>query len=267
MGNVLPRRRETQHVLALGPDFNRQVLGDPDLFHNSTPNPPGSALGRVRCGLTAMNGAKHRNQRRLVQPPFTRKEVDGYRADMVGVIGPLIERWPAGHVVEMARQMRRLGLRLSARLLFNREDPARVDALGDLIQEYLHRSASIGVHAFPFNVPGTPYRGLRRHAERIEREFLAIFRDRRARPEAAPDLLDLLIRARDREYEGMTDTDLVGQALVMLTASYENVAKRAHLDPLPRRRSTRPSRSSSPTNWRASSPRPTGSTASRCWMP
>jgi cytochrome P450 len=140
VGNALPRRRETLHVLALGPDFNRAVLGDTDLFHNSTPNPPGSALGRIGCGLTAMNGAKHRQQRQLVQPPFTRKAVDGYVADMVALIGPLIERWPSGGVVEIGGEMRRLALRSSARLLFGREDRDRVDAMGELIQEYLRRS-------------------------------------------------------------------------------------------------------------------------------
>jgi cytochrome P450 len=231
VGNAPPRRRETLHVLALGPDFNRAVLGDPDLFHNSTPNPPGSALGRIRCGLTAMNGAKHRQQRQLVQPPFTRKAVDGYVADMVALIGPLIERWPSGGVVEIGGEMRRLALRSSARLLFGREDRDRVDAMGELIQEYLRRSCSTGVHAFPYKWPGTPYRGLRRHAERIERELLVIFRDRRDRDRdragtgtgGNPDLLDILVRARDHGYGAMTDTDLLGQALILLAASYENV--------------------------------------------
>jgi cytochrome P450 len=162
----LPWRRERLHLLAFGPEFNRQVLGNPAVFHNSTPNPAGSALGRIRSGLTAMNGPKHRQQRRLIQPPFTKKAVDAHGEGMSAIIAPLIARWPAGEVVEVESLMRRLALRLSAGLLFGRENPERVDALGDLIQEYLRRSDSAGVHAFPYHWPGTPYRGLRRHRPR-----------------------------------------------------------------------------------------------------
>jgi cytochrome P450 len=226
LGNMLPlpRRRETLHVMAFGPEFNRQVLGNPSDFHNSTPNPAGSALGRIRSGLTAMNGPKHRQQRHLVQPPFTKKAVDAYGAKMVAIIDPLIARRPAGGIVEVGGLMRRLALRLSAGLLFGREAPGRVDALGELIQEYLQRSASAGVHAFPYNWPGTPYRGLRRHAERIERELLALFQDRRNLPGGDPDLLDILVRAHDQGHGPMSDTDLIGQALILIAASYENVS-------------------------------------------
>jgi cytochrome P450 len=76
-GQVVPGLgQERRHVFALGPDFNRQVLGDPATFRTTGQflrGPAGSALRRVREGLTAMNGEKHRRQRQLILPLFTKE--------------------------------------------------------------------------------------------------------------------------------------------------------------------------------------------------
>src|SRR5205085_2620022 len=107
----------------------------------------------------------------------------------------LVRDWPAGAVVDMGRQTRQLAMRLSAHLLFGREEPARAEALGGMIDDLLHRGGSPGVWLFPVNLPGTPYRGLLRNAERIEHHLREVLRERRAHPGPTPDLLDTLIRA------------------------------------------------------------------------
>jgi hypothetical protein len=54
------------HVLAIGPEFNRQVLCDPATFLTTGQfirGPKNSVQRRIRHGLTRMNGAEHRRQR------------------------------------------------------------------------------------------------------------------------------------------------------------------------------------------------------------
>lgn len=221
------RRRERWNVLALGPEYNRQVLGEPTLFHTTAQtmsSPPDSALNRIRYGLTAMNGEKHRRQRQLVLPLFLKQAVEKYCTDMIAVVGRLIEQWPVGQTVDMARQMRRLTLRVSARVLFSREDPDRLEALGTMIRQLLRRSFSPRVQLFPVNWPGLAYRGLLARAERIEGALVSIIQERRGKPGQPADLLDFLIKASDGESGRMTNTDLLGQFLVLFTGSFENSA-------------------------------------------
>src|SRR5204862_492243 len=69
------------HVLAIGPEFNRQVLGDPAKFRTTGQfihGPKNSAQRRIRFGLTRLNGPQHKQQRQLILPPFHKKAVAGY---------------------------------------------------------------------------------------------------------------------------------------------------------------------------------------------
>jgi cytochrome P450 len=256
-----PLRRQRQYVLALGPEFNRQVLGDAATFYSmgqTVPGPPDSALRRLRHGLTRTNGEKHRQQRRLLMPLFVKNAAAGHVPDMAAVTAELVEQWPAARPVDMWLQMRRLSLRLSARILFGREDPARADALSGMIQEVLQRTFSPAVWLFPVNVRGTPYRKLLQWAQRIEQDLLAMIRRRRDTPAPSTDVLGLLVRVHDEELVRVLDAlreeehrakaqrrgnrsdrsaralaqqnrimdsaDLVGQAGILFAASYENVA-------------------------------------------
>src|ERR1700731_5230404 len=84
------------HVLAVGPEFNRQILGDPARFRPTglfLRGPKNSAQRRVRFGLTRMTGAQHRQQRQLVMPPFHKTAVQTYHGLMSGFTGQMLERW------------------------------------------------------------------------------------------------------------------------------------------------------------------------------
>jgi cytochrome P450 len=118
--------------------------------------------------------------------------------------------------------MRRLTLRTSAHVLYGREEPAVAEKLGEMIQELFERNFAPACWLLPFNLPGTPFRGLLRHAERIEQSLLQRIEHRRANPTGSADILDMLIRAHA---EGkMSDHALLGQATILFAASYETQA-------------------------------------------
>jgi cytochrome P450 len=228
-GRVVPwKKREQKSVLALGPEYNRLVLGDIATYHTSAQTrggPPNSALRRVRFGLTAMNGDKHRQQRQQVIGFFAKKAIDSYHDEVVAGTDRMLNSWPAGRVVDMSLLVKKMMLHLSARILFGREDPAQSDRLGDMIGELFHLNWRLGVFLFPFNLRGTPMRRLLRHAEKMECELQSMIDNRRRLPPPEKgDILDLLIRCRDTSDSHMTDADLLGQATILFAASYETQA-------------------------------------------
>lgn len=213
------------HVLAIGPEFNRQVLGDPAKFRTTGQfihGPTGSAQRRIRFGLTRMNGPQHKQQRQLILPPFHKRAVAGYHDLIVELAQEVIGRWKLGRR-DVYTDMRAVTLRIASAVLFGHEasDAYRI---GHLLDVWARRNFSGLVWFFPVNIPGTPYRRLLKHAELVERQILALVDKRRRDSSDRTDVLSILIQARDDENRGMTDMELVGQATILFGASFETTA-------------------------------------------
>jgi cytochrome P450 len=213
------------HVLAVGPEFNRQVLGDPLKFRTTGQfihGPDGSAQRRIRFGLTRMNGPQHKQQRQLILPPFHKRAVTGYHDLTVELAQEVIGQWKPG-LHDVYTDMRAVTLRIASAVLFGHEasDAYRI---GHLLDIWARRNFSGPVWFFPVNFPGTPYRRLLNHAESVEHEILALIEKRRRDPCDRTDVLSILIQARDDENRGMTNMELVGQATILFGASFETTA-------------------------------------------
>jgi len=213
------------HVLAIGPEFNRQVLGDPAKFRTTGQfihGPNNSAQRRIRFGLTRMNGPQHKEQRQLILPPFHKKAVAGYHDLTVELAEEVIGQWKPGRR-DVYADMRAVTLRIASAVLFGHEatDAYRI---GHLLEIWERRNFSGPVWFFPVNIPGTPYYRLLKHAELVEQEILRLVEKRRRDPSGRTDVLSILIQARDDENRSMTDMELVGQAMILFGASFETTA-------------------------------------------
>nr|WP_254552657.1 cytochrome P450 [Kitasatospora sp. MMS16-BH015] len=86
-------------------------------------------------GLLTAQDTDYQRQRRLVQPLFTKRRVDGY-AEAVGVeAAALVDRWAAvpDGVVDTVGEMSRFALRTVARILFGTDVEAAAEVGGDLL--------------------------------------------------------------------------------------------------------------------------------------
>lgn len=121
-----PGRRE---VVLNHPDLARDVLVTQGRSFGK-----GEGLGRTRFllgdGLLTASREKHRVQRPLVQPAFSRSRMPGYAADMLDATLEHLETWRAGEVVDMSTELQRLTLAVLGRTLLGadtgREAAARV---------------------------------------------------------------------------------------------------------------------------------------------
>ena len=226
LGPILPQEKSQRlNVLCVGTGYNRQVLSDPELFRTTGQTlrgPDYSAQRRVRFGLTRMQGTVHKRQRKLVMPPFHKKAVESYHDLMVKTAETVLQEWRPGTIRHLYREMRTVSLRLASTVLFN-PDPREALKIGGMIEEWFRRNFSASTWLFPLDLPGTAYRRLLRHAERLERYILSMIEQRRKNPEGT-DVFSILTQARDDENHGMSDMELVGQATILFAASYETTA-------------------------------------------
>ena len=56
-------------------------------------------------GLITLDGEAHRQQRRMLQPAFQKKQVESYANVMVQYGAEMLERWHEGEKVDMAQEM------------------------------------------------------------------------------------------------------------------------------------------------------------------
>ncbi|RSS66113.1 cytochrome P450 [Streptomyces sp. WAC06614] len=178
-------------------------------------------------GLLTSQDEEYLRQRRLVQPLFTRKRVDGYAGAVAAETGTTLDGWRDGAVVELTDEMMRLALRAVARILFGTDVDSTVDVVDrcfPVIADYcLRRGYS------PANLPRTwPTPANRRAAAAMEELYGAcdrIIADRRRSRDAGEDLLSLLAAARDTDSGDAFDaTELRDQVLIFLLAGHETTA-------------------------------------------
>ncbi len=229
-----PPGLRTEFYAVFSPEGAHQVLGSEAANFrkdNSFYDELRSSLGN---GLLTSQDGDYQRQRRLIQPLFTRRRVDGYAASVGLECTALAERWRAapGGVVDVAEEMSRFALRTVARILFGADVEAAVEVvhrsfpvLGELV---LERGFA------PVRVPRAwPTPANRRGAD-AQRDLYAvcdrIIAERAARRVAGPDpagpddLLELLTRARGEDGERLDPAELRDQVLIFLLAGHETTA-------------------------------------------
>jgi cytochrome P450 len=193
----------------------------------------GRALERARMllgdGLLTSEGDMHRRQRRMIQPEFHRHQVARYAEAMVAIAARRAGGWRDGGAVDMHREMSALALAIAGTTLFGADVEHEARDIGDALD------ATFGTFMRTFYMPfgdlvlRLPLPSSRRFhdgARRIEETVFRLITERRASGEDRPDLLSLLLRARDTEGDGggMTDRQVRDEALTFFLAGHETTA-------------------------------------------
>ncbi|MET9607798.1 cytochrome P450 [Streptomyces sp. NPDC006512] len=183
-------------------------------------------------GLLTSQDEDYVRQRRMVQPLFTRKRVDGYAGAVAAETGATLAAWggAADGIVDVHDEMTRLALRAVTRILFGTDADSTVDVVHrcfPVITQYVLRRGYS-----PVNAPRSwPTPGNRRAATAMEELYGVcdrIVSERRGAP--APDggrgedLLTLLAAARDADDGGFDADELRDQVLIFLLAGHETTA-------------------------------------------
>ncbi|MET9803895.1 cytochrome P450 [Streptomyces sp. NPDC006368] len=181
-------------------------------------------------GLLTSQDDDYLRQRRLVQPLFTRRRVDGYAGAVTAEVAAMTRKWRTapGDTVDVVDEMTRLTLRAVARVLFGvdvDEAVGVVERCFPVIGAYVMRRGYS-----PLNVPREwPTPGNRRAAAATDELYAVcdrIVEERRARGADATgeDLLTLLAQAGSDEDGSLDASEIRDQVLVFLLAGHETTA-------------------------------------------
>src|SRR5690349_21937042 len=115
------------YVFAFGPALNFHLLSQPTLFESGKGTllkmSKDTAWGRLQFyNLLNMNGEHHKQQRRLMQPAFHKRQIELYHADMVALTERMLERWQSLSQIDLHFEMKKLTQRITVKTLFGLEE-------------------------------------------------------------------------------------------------------------------------------------------------
>jgi len=179
-------------------------------------------------GLLTSDGALWLRQRRLMQPAFHRERLAGFATSMHAAAERLVARWaalPAGAPVDVEAAMLAVSLEIVGETLFSADlseaAPALVAAVVTALDHVIARSQDPFMP--PLWVPTRPNRGFNAAVRALDKAVAALVTARRTGP-AQPDLLQMLLDARDEAGATLTDRQLRDELVTLLVAGHETVA-------------------------------------------
>jgi len=211
-------------VLLARPEYARYVLVDH--ARNFTSREFAFGLrGILGDGLLTSDGDFHRQQRRLVQPAFHKKRVEGYARIMVEHTQQTLDEWQTGQQIDMAAAMQDLTLRIVAKALFDVDLKTDSRGLGDAFNAVINNPVQMPFswRSIPLNLPFMPYAKHMAGRAILDTYIYSLIAKRRASGDDTGDLISMLLAAQDGGVT-MTDRQVRDQTLTLLAAGHETTA-------------------------------------------
>ena len=216
-------RGANDFLFAFGPEFNKELLANPDLFHATGflfPGPRKSPQRRLTHGLFSMNGEQHRQHRRLLLPLFQKKAIEPHRDALVAITDRLLDRWQPGQTRDISQEMMELTLRVTSQVLFGFDEYPLAAAIDTVVERWLAlNSAVIVMGTLSMEDQEGAYDQMLQTAEQLEQQMQALLERRSLRPSNGNDILSLLTQAHAEDNTRMSDIELVGQAVHFYAAA------------------------------------------------
>jgi cytochrome P450 len=193
-------------------------------------------------GLITSDGEAHKRGRRIAAPAFHRQRIQRYAGQIAALSHALSEQWEPGQPLNIAAEMMRLALQITARTLFDTEVTAEIHIINDqvnIVMDLYNYLVAMPRAELLLNSPLPGMRRFRRAKTRLDAVVdgmiqASIVQARRTEAGASSgseergDLLSMLLAARDDQAEGdglrLSAEELRDQVLTLFLAGYETVA-------------------------------------------
>ncbi|MGI8977983.1 MAG: cytochrome P450 [Pirellulaceae bacterium] len=178
-------------------------------------------------GLILAEGDAWLRQRRLIQPAFSKQQIESYAPAMVEATKGVVAPWKSGEVRNIHSEMMQLTMDIAGRTLLGVDATGQFRGVRESMEGVMHDFlARFGSSIpMPFWLPTPGNLRLRRHIRRLSGILQELIEQRRASSAAGGDFLSLLIRARDEgDGSGLSDKQLRDEVMTMFLAGHDTTA-------------------------------------------
>ncbi|MFK7812228.1 MAG: cytochrome P450 [Maribacter sp.] len=209
------------------PEFIKQILQKNHKKYQKSTLQTEDLAKYIGKGLLTSNGEHWRTHRRMVQPAFHKKKLEGLLGIMSSAIRKELKGITANDIQDVLPLMGDLAFQVVAQSLFSRDDikeeMAELKRITETNQQMLIREMRQPYMNWWFKLSGS----INRHLEysKEARELLNnIIEDRIDSEIEKDDLLDMLLKARYEDGTPMSREQLIDEVLILFTAGHETTA-------------------------------------------
>ena len=193
-------------------------------------------------GLITADGEAHRRQRRIAAPAFHRQRIQAYASTIVEHADAVRDEWKPGVQIDVAAEMMRLSLQITARTLFDTEVTPEIATINDesnAVMEIYNALIAMprAEDLLRWRIPVPVLMRFRRSKKRLDAvvntmiaaKQAAIAQAAREGRPLGGDVLSMLIAARDEDGAAgssnrMSSQELRDEVMTIFLAGYETVA-------------------------------------------
>lgn len=214
-------------VITGNPEAVRAVFSaDPDTFEIPMRDKLAPFFGRSSLILTA--GARHRQDRKLLNPPFNGARMRAYGKAIVEIAERAAQKLVPGEAFTMMDVTQSITLEVILRAVFGVEDDARRERFREAVAEMMASMASPFVVMFEFSrrkFGGIgPWARFCRASDRLDALLYEEIAGRRESATSREDILSLMMSARYDDGSAMTDEELRDQLHLLLFAGHDTTS-------------------------------------------
>ena len=179
-------------------------------------------------GLVTANGEEHKRLRRLSQPAFHSKRIEGYAGTMVDYTSAMLDDWRGREQLDISEAMRELTMYIVCRTLFGadrvamRETAERVGAAIHTMQEITNKEFQ-SAFVWPVWIP-TAMNRRRREAQDVLFETIERIVAERQSAGDQGDLLSMLLLSEDESGDRMSEREVRNQLVTFFVAGHETTS-------------------------------------------
>ncbi|MFI9402033.1 cytochrome P450 [Nocardia sp. NPDC052316] len=213
-------------VVVCDPELTRRVLLKDRIFDKGGPQFD-SGRDLVGEGLATCPHAKHRRQRRLLQPAFHPKGITAYAPVMAHKISEMVDSWQDGQVVDVKAQLHTMAARVIAATLFDQalSDSDQARLLHDVETVFAGVIRQTMMPGWMRRLPILGNSACARAAAEARAILAELVTARRAEGVDRGDLFSALVFARDSAGGGqLTDDEIIDQVLTFFFAGTDTSA-------------------------------------------
>lgn len=208
--------------------FIQHVLRDNHTNYRKSEFTTGKVGRLFGKGLLFSNGDYWLQQRRLIQPAFHAKRLQGLFTIMTETIEKSLEAWPVGQGLNVYPLIYQMAFNIIVRSLFGRElAPETMEELSLLfnqMQDFVVKDINRPLRKFSYYITRQDKINLRR-SEKMRNIIRTIIAQRGLDTGEHSDLLDMLLGVKYEDTgEGMSEDQIVDEVLVLLLAGHETTA-------------------------------------------
>ncbi|GGD46409.1 cytochrome P450 [Muriicola marianensis] len=214
-------------VFTRDPEIIQQVLQKQQKKFRKSPLQTKDLAKYIGNGLLTAEGEHWRVQRRMIQPAFHKKKLEGLLGTMRSAIREEIKRIQPGREQDIFPLMGDLAFQVVAKSLFSnteiREEMRELQEITETNQRMLIREMRQPYLVWWFKLSGK----IRKHlgyAERGRELLNALIEERVSQQREEDDLLDMLLGATYEDGTHMERRQLIDEVLILFTAGHETTA-------------------------------------------